>query len=46
MRKWVKTAYVPESTCHIETFPPQREVDATSSLLLEFDQSQEKHILK
>jgi hypothetical protein len=24
MRKWLKTAYVPESTYHRETFPPQR----------------------
>jgi hypothetical protein len=24
MRKWVKTVYVPESTYHRETFPPQR----------------------
>jgi hypothetical protein len=24
VRKWIKTVYVPESTCHRETFPPQK----------------------
>jgi hypothetical protein len=46
MRKWVKTVYVPESTYHRETFPPQREMDTTSSPLPEFHQSQERHIFK
>jgi hypothetical protein len=45
MRKCVKTVYVPESTYHRETFPPQRKVDTTESPPLEFDQSQEGHIL-
>jgi hypothetical protein len=31
MRKWVKTMYVPESTCHRETFPPQMETDTTKA---------------
>jgi hypothetical protein len=26
MRKWVRTMYVPESTCHRETFLPQRKI--------------------
>jgi hypothetical protein len=45
MRKWVKILHVPESTYHRETFPPQREADTTKAKLLEFDQSQERHIL-
>jgi hypothetical protein len=46
MRKWVKTVHVSESTNHRETFPPQKEVDTTSSLLLKFDQSQERPTFK
>jgi hypothetical protein len=46
MRKRVKTVYVPESTNHRETFPPQKEADTISSLLVKSDQSQERHILK
>jgi hypothetical protein len=46
IKKWVKTLFLPESTCHRETFPPQREADTTESPLLKFDQSQERPSLK
>jgi hypothetical protein len=46
VRKCVKIMHMPEGTYHRETFPPQREMDTTSILLLKFDQSQKRHILK
>jgi hypothetical protein len=33
MKKWVKTMYVPESTYHRDTFPPQNEADTTKFCL-------------